>query len=152
MRVTHYNEVKKLQKRVKKAEKENDKDKDVEKEVKKSETLPPQSPPQYSERLSDISSIRTATTMRSDRETLKSGKRSRKPDLKDISEEIMEEAGTLKSKDVSPRASSTNITVKEEEVENAEKSYLEIETGGDKKKSDRSLSDKGETATSRELD
>jgi len=107
MRVTHYNEVKKLQKRVKKAEKENDKDKDVEKEVKKSETLPPQSPPQYSERMSDISSIRTATTMRSDRETLKSGKRSRKPDLKDISEEIMEEAGPLKSKDVSPRASST---------------------------------------------
>ena len=52
----------------------NDKDKDVEKEVKKSETLPPQSPPQYSERLSDISSIRTATTMRSDRETLKVSK------------------------------------------------------------------------------
>ena len=74
MRVTHYNQVKKLQKRVKKAEKENDKDKDVEKEVKKSETLPPQSPPQYSERMSDISSIRTATTMRSDRETLKVSK------------------------------------------------------------------------------
>ena len=74
MRVTHYNEVKKLQKRVKKAEKENEKDKDVEKEVKKSETLPPQSPPQYSERMSDISSIRTATTLRSDRETLKVSK------------------------------------------------------------------------------
>jgi len=71
MRVTHYNEVKKLQKRVKKAEKE--KDENVEKEVKKSEALTG-SPPQYSERMSDISSIRTATTMRSDRETLKVSK------------------------------------------------------------------------------
>lgn len=141
MRVTHYNEVKKLQKRVKKAEKE--KDENVEKEVKKSEALTG-SPPQYSERMSDISSIRTATTMRSDRETLKSGKRSRKPDLKDISEEAMEEAGPLQSKDVSSRASSTNITIKEELAENEEKSYLEIEIG-DKIKSDGSPSYKGET-------
>ncbi|CAG5098729.1 Oidioi.mRNA.OKI2018_I69.XSR.g15924.t1.cds [Oikopleura dioica] len=141
MRVQHYNEVKKLQKRVKKAEKdkENDKENEKNKERPIDSSTMPGSPPQYSERMSDISSIRTATTIRTDRETLKSAKRSRKPDLKDISEEVMEEAEPLKSKDVSPRASSTNMTVKEEATKNVaqpqEENYLEIETTKETSKS-----------------
>ena len=73
MRVQHYNEVKKLQKRVKKAEKdkENDKENEKNKERPIDSSTMPGSPPQYSERMSDISSIRTATTIRTDRETLK---------------------------------------------------------------------------------
>ena len=71
MRVTHYNEVKKLQKRVKKAEKESKEESKEEKQEKRADSALPGSPPQYSERMSDISSIRTATTIRTDRETLK---------------------------------------------------------------------------------